>query len=76
MPVPVQPVAVGVIVKVVVCGVEVVLTSVPTIVEPVPLDAIPVRLEVLLRVQENVVPATELGFVMSIGVMAIPEHKF
>jgi hypothetical protein len=72
---PIQPAAVGVIVKVVVCDVAVVLRSVPAIVEPVPLAAMPVRLEVLLRVQVNVVPATELGFVMPIGVMAMPEQK-
>jgi hypothetical protein len=72
---PVQPAAVGVIVKVVVCDVVVLLTSVPAIVGPVPLAAIPVRLVVLVRIHENVVPPTPFGFVMAIDEIAVPEQS-
>ena len=44
-------------------------------VEPFPLVAIPVTLVVLVRVQVNVVPAIAFGLVMSIGMMAVPEHR-
>ena len=52
----------------------VVLVSVPEIVAPVPLFAIPVKLVVLFLVQLNVVPATALGFVIAMLVIAVPEH--
>jgi hypothetical protein len=55
--VPTQPFAVGVIVNVTVCGVNVVLVSVPEIL-PDPDAAIPVTLVVLLRVHVYVVPVT------------------
>ena len=42
------------------------LIKVPVILEPDPLLAIPVRLVVLLLVQEKVVPATLFGFVILI----------
>jgi hypothetical protein len=72
---PVQDDVLGVMVKVVVCEVLVIFTRVPVMVEPLPLVAIPVRLVVLLRVQVNAVPAIPFGLVMSIGVMADPEHR-
>ena len=52
-----------------------VLVSVPVIDDPLPLAAIPVRLAILFLVQLNVVPVTALGFVMSIWVIAVPEHR-
>ena len=55
--VPLQPLAVGVIVKVTVTGALVVLLSVPLIL-PVPLAAIPVTVPVLSLLQLNTVPAT------------------
>ena len=69
---PLHPFAVGVIVKVVTCGVFVVLVSVPLIGEPLPLAAIPVTFAVLLLVQLNTVPATALFRL--IGVIAEPEQ--
>ena len=51
----------AVMVKVVVCGVLVVLVNVPEIVDPVPVAAMPVRFVVLSLVQLNVVPATLFG---------------
>ncbi len=50
------------------------LVSVPEIGEPVPFAAIPVRFVVLSLVQLKVVPATLLGFVITIFEMATPEH--
>ena len=50
------------------------LANVPEIVEPVPLAPIPVRFEVLSRVQLKVVPLTPFGFVMAIFVIAVAEH--
>ena len=68
---PLQPLAVGVMVKVTVTAAFVVLVSVPLIV-PVPLAAIPVACATLSRVQLNTVPATlPLGM---IGVIAEPEQ--
>jgi len=58
--------AVAVMVKVVVCGVVVLFVSVPVIAAPEPLAAIPVRLTVFVLVQLKTVPATALGFVISI----------
>jgi hypothetical protein len=69
---PVQPLAVGVIVNVVTCGVFVALVRDPEIGVPVPLAGIPVTLAVLLLVQLNVVPAT--GPLKLIGVIAEPEQ--
>ena len=54
---PVQPLAVGVIVKVKVIGANVVLVKVPEML-PDPLAAIPVTVTVLLRVHAYVVPVT------------------
>ena len=42
--------------------------------DPVPFAAIPVRLMVLVLVQLNIVPETALGFVITILVIAVPEH--
>ena len=69
--VPLQPLAVGVIVKVTVIGAFVVLVNVPLML-PVPLAAIPVTVAVLFLVQLNVVPAT--APVNTIGVIAEPEQ--
>ena len=55
---PVQPFAVGVIVKVTMIGANVVLVKVPEML-PDPLAAIPVTVAVLLRVHAYVVPVTE-----------------
>ena len=41
---------------------------------PLPEADIPVRFEVLLRVQLKVVPDTLLGFVITIFVIALPEQ--
>jgi len=54
---PAQPLAVGMIVKVTVCGILVVLVNAPLIL-PLPLAAIPVTLAVLFLVQLKVVPET------------------
>jgi hypothetical protein len=54
---PGQPLAVGMIVKVTVCGILVVLVNEPLIL-PLPLAAIPVTLTVLFLVQLKVVPLT------------------
>ena len=51
------------------------MVSVPVIVAPVPLDPMPVILVVFVLVQLNVVPATPFGFVISICVIAVPEHS-
>ena len=68
---PLQPLAVGVMVKVTVTGAKVVLVSEPLMV-PTPLAAIPVTVATLSRVQLNTVPATlPLGM---IGVIADPEQ--
>ena len=71
MALPVQPPAVGVIVKVTVIGALVVFVSVPLIL-PVPLAAMPVTVAVLLRVQLNVVLGTDP--LKTIAVMALPEQ--
>lgn len=68
---PVQPFAVGVIVKVVVTGAAVVFVSVPDIF-PLPLAAMPVVVAVLFLVQLKVVPAT--APLRVIGVIAVPEQ--
>ncbi len=68
---PLQPLAVGVMVKVTTTGAFVVLVSVPLIL-PVPLAAIPVTVAVLFLVQLKVVPAT--GPLNMIGVIAEPEQ--
>ena len=52
----------------------VVLVNVPVIGEPVPLFAIPVRFVVLVLVQLKVVPATALGFVITMSAIAAPEQ--
>ena len=64
--VEVQVPVVAVIVKVVDCCVFVVFVNIPVIEEPDPLAGIPVRLPVLFLTQENVVPATLFGLVISI----------
>jgi len=64
--VEVQVPAVAVIVNVVVCGVVVLFVSVPVMAAPEPLAAIPVRLTVFVLAQLKIVPATALGFVISI----------
>lgn len=69
--VPVQPLALGVIVNVTVTGAFVVLVSVPLIL-PEPLPAIPVTVAVLFLVQLYVVPATAL--LSAIGVIGVPEQ--
>ena len=46
-----QPLALAVMVKTVVCAVSVALVKVPVMVDPLPLAAIPVRLVVLFLVQ-------------------------
>lgn len=68
---PVQPLAVGVIAKVINCGVFVLLIGMPLIV-PDPPAAMPVILPVLSLLQLNTVPVTfPLG---TIGVIAEPEQ--
>ena len=52
----------------------VLLVNVPEIGDPLPFAAIPVRLVVLVLVQLKVVPATALGFVITILVIAVPEQ--
>ena len=52
----------------------VVLVNVPEIGDPLPLAAIPVRFAVLVLVQLNVVPATPLGFVITMLAIVAPEH--
>ena len=69
--VPVQPLAVGVIVKVTVIGNAVVLVSVPEMF-PEPLAAIPVTVATLSLVQLNVVAGTDP--VSAIVVIATPEQ--
>ena len=70
-----QPAAVeAVMVNVVACWVLVVLVSVPEMGDPVPLAAMPVRSAVLSLVQLKVVPATLLGLVITIFVIADPEQ--
>ena len=71
MAVPVQPLAVGVIVKVTVTGAVVVFVSEPLIL-PEPLAAMPVTVPVLSRVQLNVVPGTEP--LSAMVVIAAPEQ--
>jgi hypothetical protein len=68
---PVQPLAVGVIVKVTVTGALVVFVSVPLI-SPLPLDGIPVTVTKLFRVQLNKVPGRFP--VRTIVVIALPEQ--
>ena len=69
--VPGQPLAVGVMVKVTVCGDTVVLVNAPLIL-PAPLAAIPVTLAVLFLVQLYTVPATLP--VKAMVVMVAPEQ--
>ena len=69
---PVQPFALGVIVKVTVTGAKVVLVKEPLIGDPDPLAGIPVTVTTLSRVQVYVVPAT--GPLSTIGVIADPEQ--
>lgn len=69
-----QPLAMPVIVKVVVCGLGVLLFKVPVIVVPLPLAGIPVTSPVLFLTHENVVPATLFGFRILIALNAIPEQ--
>ena len=64
----------AVMVNVVTCCVLVVLMSVPEMGDPVPAAAMPVRLAVLSLVQLKVVPATLLGLVITIFVIADPEQ--
>ena len=71
--VDIQLPAVAVMVKVVVCWVEVLLISVPVIL-PVPLAPMPVRSVVLSLVQLKTVPGTLLGLVITMFVIADPEH--
>ena len=68
--------AVAVIVNVVVIDAEVLFVNEPEMVAPLPLAAIPERPTGVVLVQVNVVPATEFGFVISICVIADPEHIF
>lgn len=70
-PGPVQPLAIGVMVKVTVTGALLVFVKLPLIV-PEPLAGMPVTVATLSRVQLNTVPATlPLGM---IGVIADPEQ--
>ena len=62
----VQMPAVAVMVNVVVCCAVVLFVNVPFMLAPVPVEGTPVRLDVLVRVQLNVVPATALGLEISI----------
>ncbi len=66
--------AVAVIVNTVTCCVAVLFVNVPEIGLPVPLAAMPVRFVVLSLVQLKVVPATALGLLITMFVMAVPEH--
>ena len=66
--------AVAITVNVVVMAAAVLFTKVPVIVDPVPLVATPVSPAGVVRVQLKTVPGTPLGLVMSIGVIAKPEH--
>ena len=68
--------AVAVIVNMVVIDAEVLFVNEPEMVAPLPLAAIPERPTGVVLVQVNVVPATEFGFVISICVIADPEHIF
>jgi hypothetical protein len=68
---PAQPLAVGVMVKVTVCGDTVVLVNVPLIL-PAPLAAMPVTFTLLSLTQLNTVPATLP--LITIVVIATPEH--
>ena len=70
----VQLPAVAVMVNVVICCVFVLFVNVPVIEFPVPLVAIPVRLDVLVLVQLNVVPARLFGLLILICVIAVPEQ--
>jgi hypothetical protein len=65
----------AVMVNVVDCCVLVVFTNVPFMVEPLPVDAIPVKFEVLSRVQLKVVPATPFVLVLVIWLIAVPEQS-
>ena len=69
--VPIQPFALGVMVKVTSIGAKVVLVNVPVI-PPTPLEARPVMVAVASRVQEYVVPLTLP--LNRIGVMPAPEQ--
>ena len=69
---PVQPLALGVIVKVTVIGALAALVRDPEIGEPAPLAGIPVTVATLSLVQVYVVPAT--GPLNTIGVIAEPEQ--
>lgn len=69
-----QPAAVAIIVKIVVCGTLVVLVKVPEMLEEVPEVAMPVRFEVLSRVQLYVVPKTAFGLVRLMVLIAISEQ--
>ena len=70
-----QPAAVeAAMVNVVTCWAFVVLVSVPEMGDPVPLAAMPVRSALLSLVQLKVVPATLLGLVITIFVIADPEQ--
>lgn len=69
--VPVQPLAVGVTVKVTNTGAVVLLVRVPEI-SPVPEAAIPVTVPELSRVQSNVLPITFP--VKTIGIIDVEEH--
>ena len=69
-----HPFALAVIVKTVVCAVNVILVNVPGIDDPLPLAAIPVRLTVLFLVQLKVVPGTLFGFVIVIVLIGEPEQ--
>ncbi len=65
--------AVAVMVNVVVWLIFVIFVSVPEIRGPVPLSK-PVKFTVLSLVQLNVVPATVFGLVITMLVIAVPEH--
>ena len=68
-----QPAAAAVTVKTVFCMVPgCVLLSVPLMESPLPLAGMPVKMTVLSRVQEKVVPGTLLGLEREIALMAAP----
>lgn len=67
-----QPERTEKIVNVTVWSTLVILFKVPEIVELVPETAIPVTFTALLRVQPKVVPGVAFGFVIRIGVIALP----
>ena len=69
-----QPFAVAVIVKVVVCVLVVPFCNVPLIVVLVPLDAMPEMIDVLSLVQEYVVPTTLLFVLNTRLVIAVSSH--